>query len=196
MIVGMLAMMEICVRFRNHNTPYIISTRPPSSRTRRSLIGKISSDTNNSYGIPYRNGLNNESTPIYLVNSSSTESTPSSPSSSNTSALSAPQAPRGEFAEKPYHQQEYSEIESERSTHVEPSTQYSSNSNNCSFLESPILSNIHGSTSQVTQAQENGDTYQVADHYYSRGYISNQRKRRSGLVICEHLIQLVIDMRL
>lgn len=65
MIVGMLAMMHICVRVKDKGSSYIISSinfRPNINR-RRSLIGKI---FNNIY-----DGLNNESTPIYTVTSDS-----------------------------------------------------------------------------------------------------------------------------
>lgn len=75
MIVGMMAMMEICIRVRDRRSPYTISAiglgGSNRGRRRQFLIGKLVN------GIEHGNGRNSESLPIYSVLDSSISSTSS-----------------------------------------------------------------------------------------------------------------------
>lgn len=203
-------MMEICVRVRTKNSPYIISAiggRQNSSRSRYSVIGKMC-DSNHSDNVNFQNDSSNESTPIYSVTSRSTSS---STPSNNGALLCSPvptesslPPPRTQLETTSYNQQESVAIESGEdsySPHLEPSTQYRTyNGDTQSFrdLESPILDNILASSSledsqnyQEQGIRSNEAESQSIENSFSNGYISKQRRHKLALIKCEEIIQSI-----
>uniref|UniRef100_A0A6G1SNN9 PQ-loop repeat-containing protein 1 n=1 Tax=Aceria tosichella TaxID=561515 RepID=A0A6G1SNN9_9ACAR len=115
MIAGMMAMMDICIRVRNMESGYVVSSigvRPNTMRTRRSLIGKILHffSIHLVHDNDHGNGLDNETTHIYSV------TTPRSPSPGdyNSDIAQCTAAPPAESVGatqisselKPYHEQD------------------------------------------------------------------------------------------
>lgn len=219
MIAGMMAMMDICVRVRNTNPAYVISSigvRPNTMRSKRSVMGKII-DTltiHNPRHDDFRDGLSNESTPIYSVMTPSSSTSPllsdgctdalvSSPVLSLSPHSSTEQEPSRQVpAEtRPYHEQGSIDIESLSSsivintTTTAPNSTFSYSVTNSSGLnvnsftdnESPILNNIliETSSSSVSNESRSASMTSPIVHSYANGYLSSQRHKRSALVKCE-----------
>lgn len=161
MIIGMMAMMDICIRVRNMDSGYAVSSigvRPNTMRTRRSLIGKIfhSISSHSAYTIDHRNGLNNETTPIYSVTAPRSPSPTDGVSDIEQFASTSSASTEGTQVSselKPYHEQE-SKYKETTSNVTNEAKMTSATSSKCqsndeeniisSFPddESPILNNI------------------------------------------------------
>lgn len=171
MIIGMLAMMDICIRVRNMGPGYMFSSigvRPNTMRTRRSLFGKILHSLYNhtAYAADYRDGLNNETAPIYSVTTprsrSPCDDIPPLINSENPSTVSFSSNNLSQSV--PYHEQMSHSEESppkkvEKSQNASTSSGLSVGENISSTPvndESPILSNIQDGASSLREFMDDG----------------------------------------
>lgn len=195
MIAGMLAMMELCIRVRNRNAPYIIGVRqphPPSRGSRRLVNGKtlVVVDELPSNDLDH-DILIDESTPIQPVASNSTSSSTSSSTTSlaDAGALLPPETSQSQTSATPYHQQDSIEIECALNNcfvaPLDSSRQYNSIAANSSNEHDHAVGSSNSSQGIRNQPAIESRS-QTAGHSYSDDCAPDQVEQLPVLFKCKH----------